>query len=144
MDEKKKGFVQEFKEFLTRGSVMDMAVGIIIGTAFTAIVTSLVDDIIMPLVGLALGGKDFSALSANIGDAHIMYGVFIQNIINFILIGLVVFLMVKAINKYHAKHDEPEEAEPEGPSEEVQLLTEIRDALKGQPAVSEKAPADKE
>ena len=108
----KKGIVAEFKEFITRGNVMDMAVGIIIGGAFTAIVTSLE--------------------AAGIEEAAIRYGNFIQNIVSFLLIALVIFLMVKGMNKLRRKKEEPAPApapEPE-PSEEVKLLTEIRDALK--------------
>ncbi|MBQ1502353.1 MAG: large-conductance mechanosensitive channel protein MscL [Firmicutes bacterium] len=135
---KSKGFIGEFKEFITRGNVMDMAVGIIIGTAFTAIVTSLVNDVVMPLIGWIFGGVDFSELKyvitpavGDVPEAALYYGNFIQSIVNFLLIALVIFLMIKAINKFHKKHDEePEaEAEPE-PSEEAVLLTEIRDLLK--------------
>jgi large conductance mechanosensitive channel len=126
--EEKKGFVAEFKEFISRGSVMDMAVGIIIGGAFTAIITSLVDDIIMPLIGVIIGGVDFSGLSATIGDANIMYGNFIQAIINFLLIALVIFIMIKNINKLHKK-EEPAEEEPPAPAEDIVLLQEIRDLL---------------
>ena len=137
----KKGIVAEFKEFITRGNVMDMAVGIIIGGAFTAIVTSLVNDLLMPIIGAIFGGIDFTSLkyviraadeAAGIEEAAIRYGSFIQAIVNFLLIALVIFLLVKGINKMHHKKEEPApepEPEPE-PSEEVKLLTEIRDALK--------------
>ncbi len=137
----KKGIVAEFKEFITRGNVMDMAVGIIIGGAFTAIVTSLVNDLLMPVIGVLFGGLDFSTLkyvvraadeAAGIEEAAIKYGSFIQAIVNFLLIAVVIFLMVKGINKMRRKKEEPAPApapDPE-PSEEVKLLTEIRDALK--------------
>lgn len=137
----KKGIVAEFKEFITRGNVMDMAVGIIIGVAFTAIVTSLVNDLLMPVIGVLFGGLDFSTLkyvvraadeAAGIEEAAIKYGSFIQAIVNFLLIAVVIFLMVKGINKMRRKKEEPAPApapDPE-PSEEVKLLTEIRDALK--------------
>ena len=137
----KKGIVTEFKEFITRGNVMDMAVGIIIGGAFTAIVTSLVNDLLMPVIGALFGGIDFSTLkyviraadeSAGIEEAAIKYGSFIQAIVNFLLIALVIFFIVKAMNKFRRKKEEPAPApapDPE-PSEEVKLLTEIRDALK--------------
>lgn len=137
----KKGIVTEFKEFITRGNVMDMAVGIIIGGAFTAIVTSLVNDLLMPIIGALFGGIDFSTLkyviraadeAAGIEEAAIKYGSFIQAIVNFLLIALVIFFLVKAMNKFRRKKEEPAPApapDPE-PSEEVKLLTEIRDALK--------------
>ena len=137
----KKGIVSEFKEFITRGNVMDMAVGIIIGGAFTAIVQSLVNDLLMPVIGALFGGIDFSTLkyvvraadeAAGIEEAAIKYGSFIQAIVNFLLIAIVIFLLVKGINKMRKKKEEPAPApapDPE-PSEEVKLLTEIRDALK--------------
>ena len=137
----KKGIVSEFKEFITRGNVMDMAVGIIIGGAFTAIVQSLVNDLLMPVIGALFGGIDFSTLkyvfraadeAAGIEEAAIKYGSFIQAIVNFLLIAIVIFLLVKGINKMRRKKEEPAPApapDPE-PSEEVKLLTEIRDALK--------------
>ena len=137
----KKGIVSEFKEFITRGNVMDMAVGIIIGGAFTAIVQSLVNDLLMPVIGALFGGIDFSTLkyvvraadeAAGIEEAAIRYGSFIQAIVNFLLIAIVIFLLVKGINKMRRKKEEPAPApapDPE-PSEEVKLLTEIRDALK--------------
>ena len=137
----KKGIVAEFKEFITRGNVMDMAVGIIIGGAFTAIVTSLVNDLLMPIIGAIFGGIDFTSLkyviraadeAAGIEEAAIRYGSFIQAIVNFLLIAIVIFLLVRGINKMRRKKEEPAPApapDPE-PSEEVKLLTEIRDALK--------------
>lgn len=137
----KKGIVAEFKEFITRGNVMDMAVGIIMGSAFTAIVKSLVDDVLMPVIGILFGGIDFTSLkvvlraadeAAGIEEAALKYGNFIQNIVSFLLIALVIFLMVKGMNKLRRKTEEPAPApapDPE-PSEEVKLLTEIRDALK--------------
>ncbi len=139
----KKGIVSEFKEFITRGNVMDMAVGIIIGGAFTAIVQSLVNDMLMPLIGWLFGGIDFTTLkcviraadeAAGIEEAAIKYGSFIQAIVNFLLIAIVIFLMVKGINKMRRKKEEPAPAPapaaPPEPSDEVKLLTEIRDALK--------------
>ena len=137
----KKGIAAEFKEFITRGNVMDMAVGIIMGSAFTAIVKSLVDDVLMPVIGILFGGIDFTPLkvvlraadeAAGIEEAALKYGNFIQNIVSFLLIALVIFLMVKGMNKLRRKKEEPAPVpapDPE-PSEEVKLLTEIRDALK--------------
>ncbi len=98
--------LKEFKKFISRGNVLDMAVGIIMGSAFTAIVTSLVNDILTPLIGLIIGGIDFSALSITIGSASIAYGSFIQAVINFLLVALSLFLIVKGINKFHVKKEE--------------------------------------
>lgn len=107
-----KKFAKEFKEFISRGSVMDMAVGIIIGTAFTAIITSLVNDIIMPLISLIFGGTNFDKWNIVIGSGDdastIAIGTFIAAVINFILIALVVFIMIKAINKVHKKKETEE------------------------------------
>ena len=124
-----KGIIAEFKAFIARGNVLDMAVGIIIGSAFTAIVTSLVNDIIMPIVGAIIGGIDFSGLKVTVGSSAINYGLFIQAIINFLLIALTVFIIIKALSKAKRKQaEEPAEEEP-APTPEVELLTEIRDLL---------------
>ncbi|MCR5507377.1 MAG: large conductance mechanosensitive channel protein MscL [Lachnospiraceae bacterium] len=108
-----KSFIKEFKEFISKGNVMDMAVGVIIGGAFTAIVTSLVDDIIMPLISLLTGGFDFTGLSVAFGSgegaATLNYGAFITAIINFLLIAIVIFLIIKAINKFNKKKDVKED-----------------------------------
>lgn len=130
-----KAFIKEFKEFISKGDVMSMAVGIIIGGAFTAIVTSVVDDIIGPLIGLICGGLNFSSLSVGIGDAQLMFGNFIQAIINFLITAIVLFLIIKSFNKMKEKAEslkkkEEQETEAEEPSEEVLLLREIRDSLK--------------
>lgn len=129
-----KAFFREFKEFIAKGDVMSMAVGIIIGGAFTAIVTSVVDDIIGPVIGLICGGLDFSSLSVGIGDAQLMFGNFIQAVINFLITAIVLFLIIKSFNKMKDKADalrkkEEEEAKEE-PAEEILLLREIRDSLK--------------
>lgn len=123
-----KGFMTEFKEFINKGNVMDMAVGIIIGTAFTAIVNSLVADIIMPIVGMVTGGIDFSELAVVVGSAKLTYGNFISAIISFFAIALTVFILIKNINRL--KKEEPEAEEEEAPAEDIALLTEIRDLLK--------------
>ena len=102
-------FVSEFKEFISRGNVMDMAVGVVVGGAFGAIVTSLVDDIIGPIIGMILGGIDFSGLAITVGSANIMIGNFIQAIINFLIIALCIFSVVKAFNAANAKLKKPEE-----------------------------------
>ena len=124
--------MKEFKEFISRGNVMDMAVGIIIGGAFTAIVGSLVADIIGPIIGMIMGGIDFSSLSVQVGQAVLTYGNFIQAIINFLIVAWVIFMIVKAMNKMKRKEEE-KPAEPEAPAEppeDIVLLREIRDSLK--------------
>ena len=124
-----KKFLEEFKAFAIKGNVMDLAIGVIIGGAFGSITTSLINDIIMPLIGLILGRVDFSALAITIGDASIAYGAFIQAVINFLMIALVTFWLIKAMNKFRKKEEE-KPAKPAEPSAEVKLLTEIRDELK--------------
>lgn len=127
----KKGFFGEFKEFIARGNVMDMAVGIIVGSAFTAIVTSLVGDIFTPIIGLILGGIDFAGMAVTIGEASINFGNFIQAIINFLLTAFVVFCMVRLVNKMRRKKEEEPAPAPEPtPDPTVELLTEIRDLMK--------------
>lgn len=135
----KKGLIAEFKEFISRGSVMDLAVGIIVGGAFTAIVNSLVNDMLMPLIGWIFGGIDFTSLkyvitpaTAEAAEAAIYYGNFIQSIVNFLLIAFAIFMLIKGINRFRRKKDaEPEpEPEPEQPAQDVLLLQEIRDLLK--------------
>ncbi len=118
--------LQEFKAFVTKGNVLDLAVAVIIGGAFGAIITSLVNDIIMPLIGVILGGTDFTTLAIEVGDASITYGNFIQAIVNFLIIAFVIFMIVRQANKLKA--EEPP-APPAGPSAE-DLLGEIRDLLK--------------
>ncbi len=120
--------LKEFRDFINRGNVIDLAVAVIIGAAFTAIVNSLVNDIIMPIVGVILGGIDFTALAITVGTAKITYGNFIQAIINFVIIAFVVFLIVRSINNMTKK----KEAAPAAPPADVALLTEIRDLLKRQ------------
>ncbi|MBQ9845223.1 MAG: large-conductance mechanosensitive channel protein MscL [Oscillospiraceae bacterium] len=139
-----KNFINEFKAFISRGNVVDMAVGVIVGSAFTAIVNSLVKDVVTPFIGVLTGGVDFTqmkyVITPAVGDTPevaILYGSFIQAIINFLIIAFVVFCMVKMINTMRAKMEEQKKkeeaakpAEPPKPSEEVLLLTEIRDLLK--------------
>ena len=140
--EKSGGFVTEFGEFIKKGNVVDMAVGVVIGSAFGAIVTSLVNDIIMPLVSLATGGLDFTNWFVSLdgtkyatleeaqaaGAATLNYGSLISVVINFIIIALCIFLVVKAINKFKKK-EEPKEETPKKPDDLV-VLEEIRDLLK--------------
>ena len=126
------GFIKEFKEFAMKGNVMDMAVGVIIGGAFGKIVSSLVDDVLMPAIGMLTGNVDFTKLALKIGEgenaAVLNYGTFIQNIIDFLIIALCIFLMIKGMNKLtKTKEEEPAPAEP---SHEEKLLGEIRDLLK--------------
>ena len=136
------GFIKEFKEFAIKGNVMDMAVGVIIGGAFGKIVTSLVNDVLMPLIGKMTGGVSFKDLFVNLGDGNyqtlaaaqeagaavLAYGQFIQNILDFIIIAFCIFLMIKGMNKL--KKEKPEEpAAPAGPTQE-ELFAEIRDLLK--------------
>ena len=116
---KKSGFISEFKEFIMRGNVLDLAVGVIIGGAFQAIVSSLVDDIIMPVIGIILGKVDFSALAVQIGEATITYGKFITAIINFLIMAFVIFLIVKGINKISGKLSKKEEEPAPAPTTKV-------------------------
>lgn len=117
--------LNDFKSFIARGNVLDLAIGVVIGVAFAAIVTSLVDDLINPVIGLIGGGVDFSALSLGVGDAQFMYGNFINAIIKFLIVAWVVFLIVKAVNKAMPKG----EPAPTGPSDN-DLLKEILATLK--------------
>ncbi len=121
--------LKEFKDFIAKGNVMDMAVGIIIGVAFTAIVGSLVADIINPLIGIFMGGVDFAGLSASFGDATFTYGNFIMAIINFLVIAFVVFMLVRQLNKLKKAEEEAPAAAPAGPTQE-ELLADILAALK--------------
>ncbi|WP_336016601.1 large-conductance mechanosensitive channel protein MscL [Fusobacterium polymorphum] len=125
----------EFKAFVMRGNVVDLAVGVIIGGAFGKIVTSLVNDIFMPIIGMILGNIDFTSLEIKLGEpvegaeqAAIRYGAFIQEIVNFLIIALCIFMVIKVINKLQKKKEEAPAPAPEPTKEEV-LLTEIRDAL---------------
>ena len=135
------GMVSEFKEFAMRGNVVDLAVGVAIGAAFGKIVSSLVNDVIMPLVGFAVGGVDFSELAITLKEATVdaagaevpavlvKYGAFIQTVVDFLIIAFAIFVAVKVMNSLKRK-EEAAPAAPAAPSEEVKLLTEIRDALK--------------
>ena len=127
-----KKIISEFKEFISRGNVVDLAVGVIVGGAFSKIVTSLVNDVLTPLIGIVLGGVDFSSLSVDIKSAKIMYGSFIQNIIDFLIIASCVFLFVKLINTLSKKNKKEEVKVKEAPkkSDDILLLEEIRDLLK--------------
>lgn len=117
----------EFKAFISKGNVLDLAVGVIIGSAFGKIVTSIVNDILMPIIGVIIGGIDFSSLSFNVGEATITYGNFIQNVLDFLIIALCIFFFVKIINKIIKKDEKSTEVKKD---EQVALLEEIRDLLK--------------
>jgi large conductance mechanosensitive channel len=124
--------LKEFKEFALRGNVIDLAVGVVIGAAFNAIVSSLVADVFMPIIGILTGGLDFSSLAYTFGKANIAYGKFIQAIFIFIITAFALFLFVKGINRLKRK----EEAKPAPIAEtppDIKLLTEIRDLLKANP-----------
>jgi large conductance mechanosensitive channel len=143
----KKGIIFEFKEFISRGNVIDLAVGIIVGSAFTAIVNSIVNDLLTPVIGFIIGGINFEGIKLVLKPAvegvseevAIYFGRFLQRTVDFVIIAAVVFLLVKFVNRLRRKKEEAKEAaketpkeepEPPGPSEEVLLLTEIRDLLK--------------
>ena len=123
------GIIKEFKEFTLKGNVVDLSVGIVIGVAFSAIVNSLVADIIMPLIGILLNGIDFKALMITAGSAKVTYGNFIQAVVNFLIIAFVLFLVIKGVNSMKKK-EEAAPAAPPAPSNEEKLLMEIRDLLK--------------
>ncbi len=123
--------LNEFKAFIMRGNILDMAIGVVMGTAFGKIVTSLVQDLIMPAVGIILGGKSFASLTFNIGESVIAYGNFIQNIVDFLIIATCMFLVIKMMTVFsRKKKEEVKEEEPPKKSDEVVLLEEIRDLLK--------------
>ena len=128
-----KAFMREFKEFINRGNVMDMAVGVVIGGAFSQIVTSLVDNVIMPLVGMIIGGIDFGGLAVTVQGATLKYGLFIQSVVDFLIVAFVIFSVIKAINRMQEKlipKKDEGEPEPEPIPEDIALLTEIRDLMK--------------
>ena len=129
-----KKIIGEFKEFISRGNVLDLAVGVIIGGAFSKIVSSLVNDVFMPLIGVIIGGLDFSSLTIKVKDASINYGLFLQNIVDFLLMAICIFIIVKVVNKVRdgleKKEEVIEEVKEEIKSNEEILLEEIRDLLK--------------
>ena len=121
--------IKEFKQFISRGNVMDLAIGVIIGSAFGKIVTSVVNDILMPLIVIIIGGLDFTNLSIKIKDATINYGMFIQNVIDFLIVAICIFIFIKIVSKFTKKSEEKEEVKKD---EQIILLEEIRDLLKKQ------------
>lgn len=120
--------IKEFKEFISKANVIDLAVGVIIGGAFSKIVSSLVNDIIMPLIGIVIGGINLTNLTLKLGDATVNYGVFLQNILDFLIVALCVFIFVKIINKFNRKKETP--PAPPKKDDKTILLEEIRDLLK--------------
>ncbi len=121
------GLIKEFKDFISKGNVMDLAIGVVIGGAFGAIVNAAVDNLLMPIVGMLTGGLDFKTLVVKVGSAELKYGLFIQALVTFLIIALFLFTVVKALNKMKKKE---EEAAPAEPSSTDKLLMEIRDNLK--------------
>lgn len=125
--EKNKKTFQEFKQFISKGNVIDLAVGVIIGGAFGKIVTSIVNDILMPIIGVIIGGLDFSNLTIKFKDATIAYGNFIQNVIDFLIVSVCIFTLVKFINQFEKNKEKQKETKKD---ESTLLLEEIRDILK--------------
>lgn len=123
-----KSFIEEFKAFAMKGNVLDLAVAVVIGAAFGKIVSSLVENIIMPIIGILLGGVDFSGMGMKLGDAFIGYGIFMQSVVDFVIVALVIFMVVKAMN--HMKKPAEAPAVPAPTPEDIQLLREIRDSLR--------------
>lgn len=136
LKEKSSGFFGEFKKFISRGNVIDLAIGVIIGNAFSKIVTSLTNNILMPLVGVLVGGFDFNGLSVNIKvwgrEVYLKYGEFIQNTVDFLITAFCIFMVIKILNTIFAKKEEKKEEAKPVKSDEVVLLEEIRDLLKKQ------------
>src|SRR5271154_1999535 len=122
--------LKEFKDFAIRGNVIDLAIGVVIGGAFNAIVSSMVADVFMPMIGVLTGGLNFSGLNYQVVDAHIAYGKFIQAIFVFVITAFALFLLIKGVNRLKVKEKVP--AEPAPPPADIQLLTEIRDLLQKQ------------
>lgn len=123
-----KSFLEEFKAFAVRGNVIDLAVAVVIGTAFGKIVSSLVDTVIMPVVGIVLGGIDFTSWALHVGGSTIAYGTFIQSVVDFVIIALVIFIAIRALHRFE-KREAEKKSEPKV-TEEILLLREIRDNVK--------------
>ncbi|WIY53350.1 large-conductance mechanosensitive channel protein MscL [Devosia sp. YIM 151766] len=124
------GFLKEFRDFAVKGNMIDLAIGVIIGGAFGTIVSSIVDDLFMPLIGIVIGGIDFSSIILQVGEAQVMFGLFINAVVKFTIIAFVLFLVVKGINAMKRQAAEEPVEESSAPSREEVLLTEIRDALR--------------
>ena len=119
--------LKEFKQFISRGNVIDLAVGVIIGSAFGKIVTSIVNDILMPIIGIMIGGLNFSSLVIRVGNATIRYGAFLQNVIDFLIVAACIFIFIKILSKLSKKKEQEEAIQKD---EQIKLLEEIRDLLK--------------
>jgi large conductance mechanosensitive channel len=131
-----KGFIEEFKKFAMRGNVIDLAVGIVIGAAFQKIVTSLVNNIITPLISSVMGGVDFTGYAFTVRGSEITYGVFLQSVIDFVIVAFAIFVAIKIMNELQRKENEkPEEKKVAEPTEEVKLLREIRDELQAKKTI---------
>jgi large conductance mechanosensitive channel len=133
---KVQAFLQDFKKFLLRGNVVDLAVAVVIGAAFKAIVDSLVNDIVMPIIAAVFGKPDFSDLTFTLGSSVVRYGSFITQVVNFLIIGVSLYVAIKAFEALEARRRAGEEPEPPEPTE-VELLRDIRDALRAGPAMPE-------
>ena len=139
-----KNMIQEFKTFISRGNVVDLAVGVVVGNAFKDIVNSLVDNIIMPLVGIIIGGINFTTLSLNVLGVDIKFGLLLQSIVDFLIIAFCIFMTIKLINKLSRKKEEKkEEVKAPVKSDEVKLLEEIRDLLKKEKKETKKSTKTK-
>lgn len=125
-----RNFLQEFQDFAMKGNVMDLAIAVVVGTAFGRIATSLVDNIIMPLFGGLIGGINFSNMSVMVRQVEITYGVFIQSIIEFVIIAFAIFVVIKLMNTLHKKEEAKKEEKAKEPKEDIVLLREIRDSLR--------------
>ena len=125
--EKGNSTLKEFKQFISRGNVIDLAVGVIIGSAFGKIVTSIVNDILMPIIGIMIGGLNFSSLVIRVGNATIRYGAFLQNVIDFLIVAACIFIFIKILSKLSKKKEQEEAIQKD---EQIKLLEEIRDLLK--------------
>lgn len=119
--------LKEFKQFISRGNVIDLAVGVIIGSAFGKIVTSIVNDILMPIIGIMIGGLNFSSLVIRVGNATIRYGAFLQNVIDFLIVAACIFIFIKILSKLSKKKEQEEAIQKDA---QIKLLEEIRDLLK--------------
>ena len=125
--EKGNSTLKEFKQFISRGNVIDLAVGVIIGSAFGKIVTSIVNDILMPIIGIMIGGLNFSSLVIRVGNATIRYGAFLQNVIDFLIVAACIFIFIKILSKLSKKKEQEEAIQKDA---QIKLLEEIRDLLK--------------
>ncbi len=125
-----KNFIEEFKAFAIRGNVVDLAVAVVIGTAFGKIVSSLVENVVMPFIGVMLGGINFTTWSLSLGESEVKYGLFLQSVFDFTIIALAIFVAIKLMTRLHNKEEEKKTEKPKEIPEDIALLREIRDSLK--------------